>query len=75
MRQYALSRNGGVSGTDRASSEGNARGEGEYARESGSATVLLTPGMWTSWSTGVKLHDNSLASRAISAITRFKLRR
>ena len=60
-------------GSRKLNSEGNARGEGEYARESGSATVLLTPGMWTSTSTGVRLQGKSLASKANSAITRFKL--
>ena len=44
-----------------------------YARESGSATVLLTPGMWTSTSNGVRPQGNSLASKAISAITKFEL--
>ena len=73
VRQNVTSRNGGVAGTERASTAGNARGDGENIRDRGSATVLLTPGMCTSWSTGVRPQTIPLASSAISAITRFKL--
>ena len=73
VRQNVTSRNGGVAGTEHASTAGNARGDGENMRDRGSATVLLTPGMCTSWSTGVRPHTIPLASSANSAITKLRL--